>query len=446
MFKRFRTAWYGPFGIDNATGEFDHAGFEAACKAIGDANAMALETPTATQFRWRKRVRFGLAICLVLALTVVVSALANSQDAPKQIANWQVRSSVSETFKDTVPTFTVELSVDRRQFSSEGEIVNFRFDVINTSDGILTGKIVLGDSHVLTRCASVPRRGIGPQEKITCTGKLSITRADLATGEIRHTFAALHAKGLSYIYEAVLCSKFKNTACQDESDFICSQPALNTSKRFVRNYCRSSKDHPVARSNSSCLSISGSVYKDYNRNGTRDQAEDGVMFAELYSSSGKKVRTDKDGNYSLACAEVSELHLIDNGDLKLDANSLPEGYAATGSMQNLKKGSGGAIAIHFPVRPPRIIRLDLKGEAFVKGTTVLRSKWRSELPRLLTLLQTEPAILQLAYDTGPDQLTLAQDRVRAVKDVVKKQWSKQPVSWKLIIESHIQKRLQQAEN
>jgi hypothetical protein len=61
-------------------------------------------------------------------------------------------------------------------------------------------------------------------------------------------------------------------------------------------------------------------------------------------------------------------------------------------------------------------------------------------------LGTSPAILELAYETSPNQLTLAKGRVDAVKRTVKRLWKKRPVGWKLTIESHIEKRLQQAGN
>jgi hypothetical protein len=454
MFKRFRTTWYGPFSFNKDTGEFDHVGFEVACTAMDEAKptaeaaeeALALKQQNKIKTTNRKLAYFIVAVSSVLAFLIALSAHASSESAAESVAFWRTRHSVPRASVDDHTALTVAVNVDRKLFSKVGEIITFRYDILNSGNQVLTGGIFLADSHVQTKCAAVPVDGMKPQQLMKCTGQLTVTRSDLEAGEIRHSFAALNAKGLSSVYEAVLCSKQKITACKDESNFICSDSILSKSKLIVREYCEPAGYHSVMRSSNNCLSISGTVFRDSNRNGLRDVAEDGIMFTELYSASGELVRTDENGNYNLDCAEVSKLRLQKSGGLKLDVNSLPEGYRAASEWQVIRVGRQGATTINFPIKPPRIIRLALKKEAFIGNTTALRIEWQKDISRLLTLLQLEPAILQLAYETSPNQLTLAKGRVDAVKRTVKKQWKKRPVGWKLIIESHIEKRLQQAGN
>ena len=196
-----------------------------------------------------------------------------------------------------------------------------------------------------------------------------------------------------------------------------------------------------------CTDIIGKVFDDKNRNGIQDAEsspylpEPGLAGVRLATVRGTLITTDKYGRFHVPCADVPDDATGANFILKLDARTLPTGYRLTTENPKVVRLTPGKIAkINFGAAIGRVVRLDLNGEAFAAGSTVLNAKWREGMDDLVRILLDEQSTLRITYQAAKGEGDLAKRRVSAAVKLVKEIWADKGGRYRLEIETEIVKR------
>jgi len=135
------------------------------------------------------------------------------------------------------------------------------------------------------------------------------------------------------------------------------------------------------------------------------------------------VTTDADGRFHVTCADIPDSDHGANFVMKLDERTLPSGYRlTTENPRDVRVTRGKMVKLNFGATVHRVIRLDINNAAFADGQTELLPEWQQALPKLRERLAERPSILRLAYDPGGGDKKLAQRRLDAVADVMRKLW------------------------
>jgi len=159
---------------------------------------------------------------------------------------------------------------------------------------------------------------------------------------------------------------------------------------------------------------------------------------------GLLITTDSEGRFHVTCADVPDSDHGANFVMKLDERTLPSGYRmTTENPRDVRVTRGKMVKLNFGATVHKVIRLDLNPSAFTDGSTDLLSEWQHALPKLREHLSERPSILRLAYDPGGGDKKLAQRRLDAVADAMRKLWkqgdkeNKEP-AYPLVIEKALE--------
>lgn len=172
-----------------------------------------------------------------------------------------------------------------------------------------------------------------------------------------------------------------------------------------------------------CSDIIGKVFDDRNANGYQDEGEPGIANVRVVTVRGLLVTTDADGRFHVTCADIPDSDHGANFVMKLDERTLPSGYRlTTENPRDVRVTRGKMVKLNFGATVHRVIRLDINNAAFADGQTDLLPEWQQALPKLRERLAERPSILRLAYDPGGGDKKLAQRRLDAVADVMRKLW------------------------
>ena len=176
-----------------------------------------------------------------------------------------------------------------------------------------------------------------------------------------------------------------------------------------------------------CTDVIGKVYDDRNANGVQDDGEPGLANVRIATVNGLLVNSDAEGRYHIACATVPKEGTGSNLVLKLDERTLPSGYRVTTENPAAERATRGkAVKVNFGATVHRVVRLDLKGEAFQPGTTELLPAHEPQLDRAVTVLVDRPSILRLAYRPAEQEpAALGDARIAAIKAAVLRRWAAQ---------------------
>ncbi len=176
-----------------------------------------------------------------------------------------------------------------------------------------------------------------------------------------------------------------------------------------------------------CTDVIGKVYDDRNANGVQDDGEPGLANVRIATVNGLLVNSDAEGRYHIACATVPKEGTGSNLVLKLDERTLPSGYRVTTENPAAERATRGkAVKVNFGATVHRVVRLDLKGEAFQPGTTELLPAHEPQLDRTVTVLVDRPSILRLAYRPAEQEpAALGDARIAAIKAAVLRRWAAQ---------------------
>jgi len=186
-----------------------------------------------------------------------------------------------------------------------------------------------------------------------------------------------------------------------------------------------------------CGDIIGKVFDDKNGNGYQDEGEPGLPGVRLATVNGVLMTTDAHGRFHIACADLPDKRIGSNFILKLDTRTLPSGYSLTTENPRVVRLTAGKMTkLNFGAWIGRVVRLDLKDEAFVAGRIELKPEWSKGLDQLVDLLGKEKSVLRVSY--AGDAKELAGERMRALEKEIAERWRQAGHRTSLDIETRVE--------
>ncbi|MDQ7990002.1 MAG: SdrD B-like domain-containing protein [Candidatus Dactylopiibacterium sp.] len=173
-----------------------------------------------------------------------------------------------------------------------------------------------------------------------------------------------------------------------------------------------------------CTDVIGKVFDDRNANGYQDEGEPGIAGVRVATVNGLLVTTDAEGRYHIACAAIPKEGTGSNFVLKLDVRTLPSGYrVTTGNPADERVTRGKLVKINFGATVHRVVRLDLRADAFEAGANTLRPDYEKHLDTVIAALAERPSILRLAYAaTDAERPALGEGRIEHLKRELLSRW------------------------
>ena len=188
-----------------------------------------------------------------------------------------------------------------------------------------------------------------------------------------------------------------------------------------------------------CGDIIGKVFDDRNRNGYQDEGEPGLPGVRVATVKGWLVTTDAYGRFHVACAALPDSRIGSNFIMKLDERTLPTGYRLTTENPRVVRLTAGKMTeLNFGAAIGRVVRLDLRDEAFVPGGLELAERWASGIDRLIAELAVEESVLRLAYIDATGDPERAKARLRHIKELIAERWRAQQRAYPLNIETRVE--------
>ena len=187
-----------------------------------------------------------------------------------------------------------------------------------------------------------------------------------------------------------------------------------------------------------CTDIIGKVFDDKNTNAYQDDGEVGLPGVQVATVRGLRVTTDKHGRFHITCAIVANEVRGSNFIMKVDDRTLPSGYRITTENPRVQRATRGKmLKFNFGASIHRVIRLDLAGGVFEKGSTDLRPQWKSRIDMLITELQKDASILRLTYLAENESESEVENRLDAIEDLISDRWQELNCCYKLMIETEV---------
>jgi len=184
-----------------------------------------------------------------------------------------------------------------------------------------------------------------------------------------------------------------------------------------------------------CSDLIGKVFDDKNANGYQDEGEPGIPAVRLATVNGLLVTTDAHGRFHVACAAIPDAERGSNFIMKLDERTLPTGYRVTTENPRIIRATRGKMAkINFGAAIHKVVRVDMRDDAFLPGKAELKSEFYTQLEKMLEQMRDRPVVLRLSYTAQQEDGTLARDRLKNVSKEVKKLWQKHSCCHELQIE------------
>jgi len=190
-----------------------------------------------------------------------------------------------------------------------------------------------------------------------------------------------------------------------------------------------------------CSDLIGKVFDDQNANGYQDEGEPGIANVRVATARGLLVTTDKDGRFHVACADIPQAQRGSNFIMKLDERSLPSGYRlTTENPREVRTTRGKMVKLNFGAAIHRVVRLELTDAAFLAGKPDAAAALADALEKLPATLRVKPSVVRLAYQAGKEDVALAKDRLRAVRERLEELWKVQGCCYTLVFEEEIFER------
>ncbi|WEX10576.1 hypothetical protein [Chelativorans sp. AA-79] len=188
-----------------------------------------------------------------------------------------------------------------------------------------------------------------------------------------------------------------------------------------------------------CGDIIGKVFDDINRNGYQDPGEPGLPGVRVATVKGWLITTDEHGRFHVACADLPEARIGSNFIMKLDPRTLPTGYRLTTENPRVVRLTAGKMTeLNFGASIGRVVRLDLAAEAFVPGEAELSAEWAAGIDQLIEVLSAEQSVLRLSYVDAAGDETLAEARVKRMKELIADRWRRRGRAYPLDIETRVE--------
>jgi uncharacterized repeat protein (TIGR01451 family) len=187
-----------------------------------------------------------------------------------------------------------------------------------------------------------------------------------------------------------------------------------------------------------CTDVIGKVFDDLNLNGHQDADEKGLYGIRVVTVRGLIATTDKHGRFHITCAAVPDEDRGSNFILKLDERSLPTGYRITTENPRVQRATRGKmIRFNFGATIHRVVRIDIADGVFEPNTSEMRMQWTPKIAQLLQELKKAPSVLRLSYLGDVERKGLVQERLKALKKKITKQWKQSGGGYRLVIETEI---------
>lgn len=187
-----------------------------------------------------------------------------------------------------------------------------------------------------------------------------------------------------------------------------------------------------------CTDVIGKVYDDANMNGYQDEGEAGLPNVRAVTARGLIVTSDQYGRFHITCAVVPNEMRGSNFILKVDDRSLPSGYRLTTENPLVRRATRGKmIKFNFGAALHRVVRLDVAAPVFKPDTTEMRLQWTSRMPLLMEQLVEKQSILRIAYMAENEDEGLVDDRLKAMKKQIARQWAELGNPYELVIETEV---------
>jgi uncharacterized repeat protein (TIGR01451 family) len=190
-----------------------------------------------------------------------------------------------------------------------------------------------------------------------------------------------------------------------------------------------------------CGDIIGKVFDDVDRNGYQDNGELGLPGVRIATAKGWLVTTDKHGRFHVPCAALPDQRIGSNFIMKLDTRTLPTGYRLTTENPRVVRLTAGKMTkLNFGASIGRVVRLDLRDEAFEAGSTELKKRWAEGIDQLIEVLGTEQSVLRLSYiDANADtEEELVEERLKLMSELIKERWRERRGRYRLEIETRVE--------
>jgi hypothetical protein len=125
--------------------------------------------------------------------------------------------------------------------------------------------------------------------------------------------------------------------------------------------------------------------------------------------------------------------------MKLDTRTLPTGYRLTTENPRVVRLTAGKMTkLNFGASIGRVVRLDLKDEAFEVGGTELKRRWAEGIDQLIKVLGQEQSVLRLSYiDANADE-ELVDERLKLMSELIKERWRERRGWYRLEIETRVE--------
>jgi hypothetical protein len=163
-----------------------------------------------------------------------------------------------------------------------------------------------------------------------------------------------------------------------------------------------------------CAAVSGTVFRDVNRDGRRQPTERGLPDIRLFLDDGTVVTTNEHGHYTFPCeSRQGEGAAV----VYLDQSTLPGALVVAGAERRAVSAGdieGGAYAV---VRPAEH-RFRLDASSFEQGEVTLDGSALADLGLFLDRLDGEGARLLILYEAPADD-SLAEQRVAFVAGLIR---------------------------
>ncbi|MCK0154167.1 isopeptide-forming domain-containing fimbrial protein [Alcanivorax sp. S6407] len=187
-----------------------------------------------------------------------------------------------------------------------------------------------------------------------------------------------------------------------------------------------------------CTDVIGKVYDDANMNGYQDDGEAGLPNVRAVTARGLIVTSDQYGRFHITCAVVPNELRGSNFILKVDDRSLPSGYRLTTPNPLVRRATRGKmIKFNFGAALHRVVRLDIANPVFEKDSTEMRLQWTTRMPLLMEQLVEKQSILRIAYMAETEDEGLVDDRLKAMKKRIARQWAELGNPYELVIETEV---------
>ncbi|WP_119391745.1 DUF7507 domain-containing protein [Taklimakanibacter lacteus] len=188
-----------------------------------------------------------------------------------------------------------------------------------------------------------------------------------------------------------------------------------------------------------CGDIIGKVFDDLNRNGYQDDGEPGLPGVRVATAKGWLITTDKFGRFHVPCAALPDQRIGSNFIMKLDTRTLPLGYRLTTENPRVIRLTAGKMSkLNFGASIGRVVRVDLRGEAFEAGSAELRPRWARRIDKLIEVLSAEQSVLRLSYIDARSNEAIARKRLDHFSELIRERWRERGGRYRLEIETRVE--------